>query len=302
MMKKLILIALGVIILLLIALYFLNNSFNTDLPLEETINTADIVNNISNEIVNDKTSYNQKEENLENQVVQPSEEKEETTTKKDDSTTKKNTTTSTKKNPSTTTTKKDNSSTSTTTKTETTKPSNNTNTSASKNETNTTTTKEPTTNTNTNITTNETTTNDKANNNETTKTENVTTTTNQSTSSNTSETNPKEEVKQEEPKQEEPKQEEPKQEEKPVIKDEYVRNDAMIEKIKSTILNNQSQTMTDYGFEVVVDSSIVKDTNYFTFTEKRVIAKILYKFGKIKIYAQDQYYNGEYIQTQCFIL
>jgi len=72
--------------------------------------------------------------------------------------------------------------------------------------------------------------------------------------------------------------------------------------MKNTILNNPSQTMNDYGFEVVVDSSIVKDTNYFTFTDKRVIAKILYKFGKIKIYAQDQYYNGEYIQTQCFIL
>ena len=48
--------------------------------------------------------------------------------------------------------------------------------------------------------------------------------------------------------------------------------------------------------------SIIENTNYFTFTEKRLISKIYYKFGTIKIYAQDHYYGGEYIQTQCFIL
>lgn len=90
--------------------------------------------------------------------------------------------------------------------------------------------------------------------------------------------------------------------EKPILKDEYIQNDTMIAKMKSIIENNASESMLEYGFEVVVDKSIIENTNYFTFTEKRLISKINYKFGTIKIYAQDHYYGGEYIQTQCFIL
>lgn len=76
----------------------------------------------------------------------------------------------------------------------------------------------------------------------------------------------------------------------------------MIAKMKSIIENNASESMLEYGFEVIEDKSIIENTNYFTFTEKRLISKIYYKFGTIKIYAQDHYYGGEYIQTQCFIL
>lgn len=88
----------------------------------------------------------------------------------------------------------------------------------------------------------------------------------------------------------------------PEPKDEYVRNDTMIAKMKQIIESNPSPDMLEFGFKVVVDSSITKDTNYFTFTEKRIISKIYYKCGTIKIYARDHYYNGEYIQTQCFML
>lgn len=281
MNKKIFLIALGVMAILLATFNFLNKSFNKDLLLEETIN-------VQSNMVNETISNNQIEEIIENQVDEPEEivetdvKKEETSKKaeeKSEKSSKKTTTNSSKKVSTTTTTKKADSSTSTTTSsvapTQNTKPNNTSTTQANAN----------------------TLTNEKETNNETTKTENVTTTTPPSTSSNTSTTKPKEEIK-----QEQPKPEEPKQEEKPIIKDEYVRNDAMIAKIKEIILSNPSQTMIDYGFEVVTDSSIIELTNYFTFTEKRVKAKMNYKFGTIKIYAQDQYYNGEYIQTQCFIL
>ena len=87
-----------------------------------------------------------------------------------------------------------------------------------------------------------------------------------------------------------------------IPKDEYKRNDAMIAKMKEVINSNPSKDMTESGYEIVVDSSITELTNYFTFTKKRLISKINYKFGTIKIYAQDHYYNGKYIQTQCFIL
>ena len=96
--------------------------------------------------------------------------------------------------------------------------------------------------------------------------------------------------------------EEPTTTNKSISKDEYIRNDTMIEKMKSTIENNPSESMLEYGFKVIEDKSIIESTNYFTFTEKRLISKIYYKFGTIKIYAQDHYYGGEYIQTQCFIL
>ena len=98
----------------------------------------------------------------------------------------------------------------------------------------------------------------------------------------------------------------PKQEvikEQPVIiGEEYKTNDAMINTIKNVINSNQSEDMKLYGYNVVVDSSIIDITSQFTYTEQRVIDKIKYKFGTIRIYARDYYNNGEYICTQCYII
>ena len=100
--------------------------------------------------------------------------------------------------------------------------------------------------------------------------------------------------------------ESPKQEvikEQPVIiGEEYKTNDAMINTIKNVINSNQSEDMKLYGYNVVVDSSIIDITSQFTYTEQRVIDKIKYKFGTIRIYARDYYNNGEYICTQCYII
>lgn len=86
------------------------------------------------------------------------------------------------------------------------------------------------------------------------------------------------------------------------IGEKYIRNDAMINKIKSVIENNPSEYMTTYGYTIVVDSSIKENTNQFTFTETRVKSYIGYKFGTIRIYAEDYYKNGQLIMTECYIL
>lgn len=98
----------------------------------------------------------------------------------------------------------------------------------------------------------------------------------------------------------------PKQEvvkEQPVILgEEYKTNDAMINTIKSIINDNQSEDMKLYGYNIVVDSSIVDITSQFTYTKQRVIDKIKYKFGTIKVYVRDYYSNGQFICTQCYII
>lgn len=95
------------------------------------------------------------------------------------------------------------------------------------------------------------------------------------------------------------KKEELKQEQ---VVEEYKINNQMINKLKETIKNNESEDMKNYGYEIVVDSSIVELTNQFTYTEFRVKNKLSLKYGTIRIYARDYYYNGNYITTQCFII
>jgi hypothetical protein len=91
--------------------------------------------------------------------------------------------------------------------------------------------------------------------------------------------------------------------EQPAIKgEEYKTNDTMINSIKNIINSNQSEDMKLYGYNIVVDSSIIETTSQFTYTEQRVIDKIKYKFGTIRIYARDYYNNGQYICTQCYII
>lgn len=90
---------------------------------------------------------------------------------------------------------------------------------------------------------------------------------------------------------------------KEVVKNEekYIRNDTMINKIKSVIENNPSEYMKTYGYNIVVDSSIKANANQFTFTETRVKAYIEYCFGTIRIYAEDYYKNGQLIMTECYL-
>ena len=98
----------------------------------------------------------------------------------------------------------------------------------------------------------------------------------------------------------------PKQEvviEQPVIVgEEYKTNDTMINTIRNVINSNQSEDMKLYGYNIVVDNSIVDVTSQFTYTEQRVIYKIKYKFGTIRIYARYYYNNGQYSCTQCYII
>lgn len=76
----------------------------------------------------------------------------------------------------------------------------------------------------------------------------------------------------------------------------------MINKIKQVILSNESNYMKQHGYEIVVDSSIKEKTNQFTYTENRVKSYLTYKFGTIRIYAEDYYVNSTLIMTECYIL
>ena len=105
-----------------------------------------------------------------------------------------------------------------------------------------------------------------------------------------------------------PKKEEIKEDPKPAQSttntntEKYVRNDEMINKIRGVMQNNESDFMKQYGYNIVVDSSIKAQTNQFTYTESRVINYLKYKFGTIRIYAEDYYKNGNLIMTMCYIL
>lgn len=112
----------------------------------------------------------------------------------------------------------------------------------------------------------------------------------------------KEEVKQQ-AKEEQNTKENVVQEENPSVpSEEYKVNNAMINTMKTYIQNNPSENMKAYGFEVVVDSSIAEQTSQFTYSEQRMRDKINLRFGTIRIYALDYYYNGNLVMTECFIL
>lgn len=82
----------------------------------------------------------------------------------------------------------------------------------------------------------------------------------------------------------------------------YVVNQQMIETLRQTIINNESENMKQYGYTIEVDSSIKSLTNPFTFTEIRVKNLIKHNFGTIKIYAEDYYVDGELIMTNSYII
>lgn len=131
-------------------------------------------------------------------------------------------------------------------------------------------------------------------------TEKVTNQENNTTNNATIQT--KEETKQAENVNHNNKTEEKKTSEQVVTKEEFKENSNMINTIKNVINNNQSEDMKNYGYNIVVDSSIVDITSQFTYTEQRVIDKIAWKFGTIRIYARDYYCNGQYVWTECFII
>lgn len=82
----------------------------------------------------------------------------------------------------------------------------------------------------------------------------------------------------------------------------YVYNAQMTQQLVDIINNNPSEFMKTYGYIVNIDSSITSLTNQFTFFENRVIEKIQNKAGNIRVYAQDYYYYGEYLFTECYII
>lgn len=84
--------------------------------------------------------------------------------------------------------------------------------------------------------------------------------------------------------------------------EKYIRNDNIINKIKQVIKENETANMKDFGYNIVVDSSIKNQTNQFTYTTNRVINSIKSKFGTIRIYAEDYYKNGDLVMTMCYIL
>lgn len=82
----------------------------------------------------------------------------------------------------------------------------------------------------------------------------------------------------------------------------YKYNATITEKIKQDIKNNESTYMKQYGYTIVIDESIVTQTNQFTYTNNRVKNMIINKFGTIRIYARDYYLNGNYMYTEAYII
>lgn len=79
-------------------------------------------------------------------------------------------------------------------------------------------------------------------------------------------------------------------------------NNNLINQMKSIINSNPSNYMKQFGYNIVVDSSIVNQTTGFTFTETRVKNAIVNSFGTIRIYARDYYVGNELRWTESFIL
>lgn len=84
--------------------------------------------------------------------------------------------------------------------------------------------------------------------------------------------------------------------------EEFKVNQSLINQMQSIINSNPSSMMTEFGFNIVVDSSIVGKTTGFTFTQTRVKNAVANSFGTIRIYARDYYKNGQLMWNECFIL
>lgn len=151
------------------------------------------------------------------------------------------------------------------------------------------------------------------------KEETKVTTNKEQTSNNETQTNKKEEVKQEEQQTEskEDKQQEQETENKETsnqeqqetnkqeveekeettqeIVREVKRNDTYIQKMKNYITTNDKSS-----YSIVVDESIVNNTYGFTYSEFNM-SGYLGCYSTYRIYAQDYYVNGQYVETRCYI-
>ena len=131
-------------------------------------------------------------------------------------------------------------------------------------------------------------------------------------------------VKTEQPKVEEPKKEESKPvENKPVETSkpsapvrEFKVNQNYINKLRSTItteVTNNLEQLNKYGitdvsqYQIIVDSSICtcyggnrNGWTYENISAYNTFKSSILKGTNMKIYAVDEYYNGEYIQTLCY--
>lgn len=94
------------------------------------------------------------------------------------------------------------------------------------------------------------------------------------------------------------------QEEQPNQTQEIVRkvkkNDTYIQKIKNYIENHESEKMIKYGYDIQIDSNIISDTSGFTYSEFNM-SGLIGRSGTYKIYAQDYYVNGQYVETRCYV-
>ncbi len=81
----------------------------------------------------------------------------------------------------------------------------------------------------------------------------------------------------------------------------FKRNDKYIQKIHNYFTNHESDDMKQYGYKIVIDSSIINQTSGFTYSELNM-SGYTNKAGTIRIYARDYFLNGNYVETQCFVL
>lgn len=79
-------------------------------------------------------------------------------------------------------------------------------------------------------------------------------------------------------------------------------NNSIIAQMKNIINSNPSTYMKQFGYNIIVDSSIVNQTTGFTYTETRVKNSITNNFGTIRIYARDYFVGNELRWTEGFIL
>lgn len=103
------------------------------------------------------------------------------------------------------------------------------------------------------------------------------------------------EEQQETNKQEDKKEVEEKEETTQEVVRTVKRNDTYIQKMKNYITTNDKSS-----YSIVVDESIVNNTYGFTYSEFNMSGYIGC-YSTYRIYAQDYYVNGEYVETRCYI-
>lgn len=81
----------------------------------------------------------------------------------------------------------------------------------------------------------------------------------------------------------------------------FKRNDTYIQKIENYLTIHESEDMKKYGYTIQKDEKIVNQTTGFTYSDINM-SGYTNKAGTIRIYARDYFLNGNYVETQCFVL